>query len=92
MHKAHVEYNSEIDGREIRVKDDNEAKINRIDAGAMGGLGYRLLKGKGLTIGVRYYYGFVDVYKEVAGTKNNSIFLKVNIPVGANKKKTVEEK
>ena len=92
MHGAHIEYNAKVDDREVTVKNDNESEINRIDAGIVGGAGYQLLKGKGLTIGARYYYGFVDVYKEVAGTKNSSLFLKVNIPVGAKKKnKKLEE-
>jgi hypothetical protein len=42
----------------------------------------RLLKGLGWTVGAKYYYGFVNVYKERPGTKNSTIFLKLNIPIG----------
>lgn len=40
-----------------------------------------------MTIGAKYYYGFIDVYKEKSGTKHNTFFLKVNLPIGANKAK-----
>lgn len=52
-------------------------------AGLMGGFGYRLKKIKGMSFGVKYYYGLLDVYKDRSGTKNSSIFLKMTIPVGA---------
>jgi hypothetical protein len=54
--------------------------------GVSAGAGYRLLNGYGWTLGVRYYYGFTNVYKNISGTKNSTLFLKVNIPVGVNKK------
>ena len=68
--------------------EDNMDMLNRFDVGATGGFGYRLLDGKGMTIGVKYYYGFVDVYKDKSGTNNNSLFLKFNIPIGAPKAST----
>jgi hypothetical protein len=60
--------------------------VNKIDAGAAAGMGYQLLKGKGMTLGVKYYQGFVNVYKDRSGTQNSSFFLKANIPIGAAKK------
>ena len=56
--------------------------MNRFDMGIAAGAGYRLLKGLGWTIGLRYYYGFLDVYKDRSGTRNSSLFLKVNVPIG----------
>lgn len=50
------------------------------------GTGYRLNdKVSGMTIGVKYYYGLVNVYKGHYGTHNSSLFLEVNIPIGAGK-------
>jgi len=71
-----------------------EDKINKIDAGMMAGIGYRLFKGTGWTIGAKYYYGFVNVFKGMPGTKNSSFFIKMNIPIGAGEKaqKKGEEK
>lgn len=86
MHKAWVEYNSDIDGREARIKESNKDMFNKFDAGITVGTGYTLFKGQGITIGAKYYFGLVDVYKDISGTKNSSFFLKVNIPVGSSKK------
>jgi hypothetical protein len=82
MYKAWVEYQSDVEGKESRVREFNKDMISRLDAGVMGGVGFRLQKGEGMTIGIKYYYGFVDAYKDKAGTKNSGLFLKFNIPVG----------
>ena len=86
MHKSYIEFTSDIDGNDANIKEYNKDDINKIDVGIMVGLGYQLLKGKGWTIGAKYYYGFINVFKEIKNTKNSSIFLKVNIPIGAGKK------
>lgn len=83
MHKARVEFRSDNDGTESRIRQTNKDMIQRIDAGFSGGLGYRLQKGEGMTIGLRYYFGLVDVYKNRPGTKNQYLFLKFNVPIGA---------
>lgn len=92
MYKSWVEFESDIEGREAIIKENNKDKINRIDAGLMGGLGYKFRKGPGWTLGAKYYYGLVSVYKDRPGTKNSSIFLKLNIPIGAGKKAEIESK
>ncbi len=79
---AYIEFNSEVDGNSARIREDNLDAINRFDVGLAAGAGYRLLKGMGWTIGARYYYGFLDVYKDRSGTKASSLFLKLNIPIG----------
>ena len=81
-YKSWIEYASDVDGKDAIIKEYNKDKINRIDAGLMLGAGYKLFKGKGWTIGAKYYYGFIDVYKDIPNTKNSSIFVKVNIPIG----------
>ena len=86
MYKSWIEFNSDIDGKEAVIKDYNTDKINKIDAGVVAGLGYRLLKGKGWTISTKYYYGFVNVYKNISNTKNRAFFIEVCIPIGAAKK------
>ena len=83
MYNSWVEFKSDIEGRDAIVKEYNKDKIHKIDAGLMLGAGYTFFKGTGWTIGAKYYYGFVDVFKEVSGTKNSSIYLKLNIPIGA---------
>jgi hypothetical protein len=83
MYNAWVEFNSDIEGKEARIKQFNKDKLNRIDAGGLIGLGYKLRKKNGLSFAVKYYYGFVDVYKEKSGTKNRSLFLSMTVPIGA---------
>jgi len=83
MYKAWVEFKSDVDGRDAIIKEYNKEKINKLDAGIMAGVGYTLFKGTGWTLGAKYYYGFVNVFKGMPGTKNSSIFLKLNIPIGA---------
>ena len=87
MYDAYVEFNSEVDGNSARIREKNKDAIHRFDMGLAGGVGYRLLKGMGWTLGVRYYYGFLDVYKERSGTNVNSLFLKLNIPIGLSMEK-----
>jgi opacity protein-like surface antigen len=86
MYKAWVEFNSDEDNKNIRVRDFNKDKINKLDAGVTVGTGYKLMADSGMTLGVKYYYGFTNVYKGVSGTNNSSLFLKFNIPIGADKK------
>lgn len=86
MYNSWVEYNSTVDGKDGRIKEYNKDMIHRLDAGLMAGFGFQALKGKGMQYGIKYYYGLVDAFKEKSGTKNSSFFVKVNIPIGANKK------
>jgi hypothetical protein len=86
MYKAWIEFESDAEGKEAIIKEDNKDEINRIDAGLMAGLGYKFKKGPGWTIGAKYYYGLVTVYKDRPGTRNSSLFLKLNIPIGAGDK------
>jgi hypothetical protein len=86
MHKAWVEFNYDLDGKKAIIQENNKDMIRRIDAGLAAGMGYRFKGRTGWTWGVKYYYGFIDVYKDRAGTKNSSIYLKLNIPIGASEK------
>lgn len=87
-HKAWVEFESSSKNEgEILLKEHNKDDIQRIEAGFGGGFGYKFSKDKGMSIGIKYYYGLVDVYKEKSGTRNSSINFHVNIPIGANSNK-----
>ena len=85
-YKSWIEFESDIEGKDAIIKDYNRDNINMIDAGIMAGFGYTLFKGSGWTIGAKYYYGLVDVYKDISGTKNSAFFLKMNIPIGTGDK------
>jgi outer membrane protein with beta-barrel domain len=94
MYKSYLEYSYKGDSREDRIRNFNRDDINKIDVGAMGGVGYTLRKGTGMTLGIKYYYGFVDVVTNISGTKNSSFFIKINIPIGREKpaKESKEQK
>jgi hypothetical protein len=86
MRYAWVEFYYKDDNQKVQIRDLNRELFNRIDVGASVGLGYKLLKGTGMSIGINYYYGFTNVIKDRAGSNNSSLFLKFNIPVGQAKK------
>jgi len=95
MYKSWIQFDSNIDGNSARIKENNKDMIHWFDMGVAAGAGYRLLNGYGWTLGVRYYYGLLDVYKDNSGTKNSSLFLKLNIPIGVTdemKEKAEEQK
>ncbi|MCB9283740.1 MAG: PorT family protein [Lewinellaceae bacterium] len=75
-----------------RMKKDDDLLFQNIvtdqykwlDAGLEAGIGYHLMKGKGVYLGVRYYQGLLDVLKDNASSPclNQSIYLFASIPVG----------
>jgi hypothetical protein len=86
MLKSWVQFDSDMDDTSAKIKNYNSGKIHNVDFGFVGGFGYKMKTKLGMSIGVKYYYGFLDVYRDIAGSHNNSIFLKLNIPIGAGKK------
>jgi len=91
-YKSYVEFNTGNKDIEERVRYMNRDDIQKIDAGFLGGFGYQFKKGKGWTVGAKYYYGLVDIYKDRSGTNSNSFFIKVNVPIGVKKAKEKEAK
>ncbi len=86
VYNSWVEFTSDQDNKDTKIKDYNDNLINWFNAGIAAGVGYKLRKDKGVTIGIRYYQGLTDVFKYRSGTQHNSLHFKVNIPIGANKK------
>ena len=86
-HKAYDIFSEEaFDGDLSFTKNVND-KYTRIDAGLIGGIGFKLKKQlKSTAIGVNYYYGLVNVSKTDVEIKNSSIYFYVKIPIGAGKK------
>ncbi|MEO8147128.1 MAG: porin family protein [Bacteroidia bacterium] len=83
--------NSEDD---LTFKYDTKDNYARLDAGGVAGLGYRFSKGKGMTLTVKYYYGFVDIDKVTSGSQYNSaLYINASIPIGKGKaEKKAKEK
>ncbi len=59
-----------------------------IDAGLLGGVGYKFKKEiKSMAVGINYYYGLVDVSDNPdLKIKNSAIYFYIKIPIGVGKK------
>ena len=74
-------------GDEVIVKVDISKQMTRLDAGLLGGAGYKFQKGLGVAFGVRYYYGLVEAHTDNWGNKHNNsnLFFFVTAPIGKGK-------
>lgn len=90
LYYASVNYYDKSADNQIQIKTKVTPYMNKIDVGAMAGIGYVLRKGKGMTIGVKYYYGFTNVIHGLPGTNNRALFVKANIPIGRQKHQTAK--
>lgn len=84
-YKDFIEFTSNENGTESRIRQYNDDMFHKIDGGFALGCGYTFLKGKGVTIGAKYYHGLTEVYKGLPDTRNRSFNLKANIRIGAKK-------
>ena len=94
-YNARDEFLVEIDGNELSYMKDVTKEFHPLDAGLVGGVGYRIQKGYGMNLAIRYYYGLVDVLIDDSGdvVTNQSIYFNVGIPIGVGKaRKRMEEK
>lgn len=87
--KAYDIFDQQVLDGDLQYKLDVGDQYKRLDAGLLGGAGYKFKKEiKSISAGVNYYYGLMNV-SELPDTKikNSSIYLYVKIPIGAGKKK-----
>ena len=75
------------DAGDLSYKLDIRDQYYRLDAGLIAGIGYRLMRGNGMNLGLRYYHGLADVLKDdaVPGHFNRAVYVTVGIPIGAKK-------
>jgi len=83
LYNSYIYYTSKYDNRDIKIKDPNKELLNWFDGGISVGAGYRLMKGKGWTIGARYYQGLTNVFNHVSGSKSHALNIVCKIPIGA---------
>ena len=81
------EFNNEVNEDDLVYKVNRKEDYYLLDAGWTTGLGYRLSKGNGINLGIRYYLGFVDVSADgdASSVKNRSLYFNVGIPIGVKK-------
>jgi len=95
MNKSYDEFNQSVNKKEdLTFKLYNRDAYHPLDAGLIAGVGYRLLGGNGMNLGLRYYYGLVDITIDDSGDNvyNRSLYVTVGIPIGAGKAKEKKAK
>lgn len=87
-------FSQSINDSDLEYKYDVKDNFQRLDAGGVFGVGYKLKKGTGMTLSARFYYGFVDANKLTDGGQHNTAYyFNVSIPIGKGKaaKKAAEK-
>lgn len=64
-------------------KNNVTKKCNWFDAGMEAGIGYHLMRGKGVNLGLRYYHGITGLFKEsrAESVRQQALTIYLNIPV-----------
>ena len=87
--KAFDEFiNTVKDKEDLNYKLKTRDNYHPLDAGLAFGLGYRLMKGNGMNLGVQYYLGLIDVVIDDTSPNqyNRSFYVTAGIPIGKGKK------
>jgi hypothetical protein len=76
-----------IDNEDLTFTNEVRDNYKRIDFGLVGGVGYKIKKSNGMSIGIKYYYGLTDILKDNLDDPlmNRSLYLFARIPIGASK-------
>ena len=92
--KAHDFFTASDGNGDLEYRLDTGDQYHRLDFGLIGGVGYRLMGGNGMNLGVRYYLGLVDITIDdtTPDQYNSSLYVSVGIPIGAGKAKERAEK
>jgi hypothetical protein len=96
LNKAFDTFTADVnDDKDLTYVNDNKKSYHPLDAGAVAGIGWRIIKGYGMNLGIRYYWGFVDITLDDSGSNvyNQSLYFALGIPIGVAKaRKRAEEK
>ncbi len=87
-YKAYDVFTKEVqDPDDLTYELDTRDSYRAIDAGVVGAFGYRLMKGYGMNLLVRYYQGLTDIRKDPVGAAqtNRGWHVLVGIPIGVGK-------
>jgi hypothetical protein len=81
-------YSSINNEDDIQYSRNLKNNLTRLDFGTTIGIGYRLIRGNGMNLSVRYYQGFVNIVKDQAmpSEQNSAYYLNVGIPIGKSSK------
>ena len=84
-YKTFVMFEETTKNRETIIKEYNNSVTNWFEADVAAGAGYKFKKGPGWSVGLQYFYGFTNVYKNRSGTKNSGFFIRATVPIGRKK-------
>jgi Outer membrane protein beta-barrel domain len=89
MYNGYDIFTNTVQGNTVTYEKQIREDYHPLDAGMVLGLGYRLMGGNGMNLGVRCYYGLVDVEIDDADpdVANRSFYVTVGIPIGVGKAK-----
>jgi Outer membrane protein beta-barrel domain len=85
MNKAFDEFSNTIaSNNDLKFERKTKNLYHPLDAGLAFGIGYRLMKGKGMNLGIQYYLGLVDVKMDdsTPDQMNRAWYFNVGIPIG----------
>jgi len=74
--------------KSVKAEDDLKHEVNikdeyhPLDAGLAFGIGYRLMGGNGMNLGIQYYYGLIDVRIDDTSESNSALYMNIGIPIG----------
>lgn len=94
LHKAEDQFITSVNRSEDLIYSNAIIdQYKKLDAGVSAGIGYRLMGGNGMNLGIYYYEGLMNITKDGQGTfhRNRALNLNVGIPIGAAKKKEKNE-
>jgi len=84
-YKAFDVFEAEVNGQELTYRVQNREAYRPIDLGVVGAVGYRVTKGYGMNVLVRYCEGLTDITDAGMGWRNRGWHLLVGIPIGVGK-------
>jgi hypothetical protein len=84
-YKAFDVFEAEVNGEELTYRVENKKAYKPIDLGVVGAVGYRVAKGYGMNVLVRYYEGLTEITDGGLGWTNRGVHLLVGIPIGVGK-------
>lgn len=87
-HKATDEFtNTVYNDDDVVFKYKTKDYYRRLDGGLTAAVGYKFRYGAMMNMGVRYYYGLSDAFKEGYDyAKNSSLYVFFELPIGAERK------
>jgi hypothetical protein len=88
LHKASDNFTNTVkESDDLGYQLNTKNAYHPLDAGIMVGAGYRLMGGNGMNLGIRYYYGLVDILIDdsTPNQYNRALYFTVGIPIGAGK-------